>query len=48
LARLSPDDRNLTALLAVWDRLTDDGHKLLRQTAITLAGTLPSNRRREA
>jgi hypothetical protein len=42
LARLSPNDPHLIALLEVWDRLPDGGRKLLRQTAETLAGVLPS------
>jgi hypothetical protein len=38
----TPDsDPDLTALLALWDRLPDGGRKLLRQTAETLAGALP-------
>jgi hypothetical protein len=41
LARLSPDDADLTAVLALWDRLPAGGRKLLRQTAETLAGALP-------
>jgi hypothetical protein len=46
LARLSLNDADLTALLALWDRLPESGRKLLRRTAETLAGTLTAKRRR--
>jgi hypothetical protein len=35
-------DPDLAALLALWDRLPEGGRKLLRQTAETLAETLPA------
>ena len=40
LAQESPNDPDLAALLALWDRLPEGGRKLLRQTAEALMGTL--------